>query len=168
VEKYRIYVGGFVISMLFLAYIYNYLNTLRNDSARVPALVSMVLDRLATQAALHEQELAPESFISLGQLRDDVLRDEFSATRRDRIWKKVQAIVERNANIRASVREGRSGDISRQWEWIGNTDSVDESKLIDRRRSGRYSYGIAKNGTPDPGRSESPTHKWQSEGRPIY
>ena len=134
----------------------------------------MVLDRLATQAALHEQGSAPHQFMSLGQLRDDVLREEFSASRRGKIWKKVQAVVERNANVRASVREGRSGDVSRQWEWIGSTDSVDESRLVDRRRSGRYSMGTGLEDTQD-GRSTPPVksngevvqRRWD-EGRPVY
>ena len=159
---------------LLLAYIRTYIGRFRSDNARVPGLVSMVLDRLATQAALHEEGYAPEAFMSLGQLRDDVLRDEFSLERRDKIWKKVQAIVERNANVRASVKEGRSGDISRQWEWIGSTDSVDESRLADRRRSGRY-VPVSMDGTPDirsspPGPEsgvDSGRRKWD-EGRPIY
>lgn len=133
----------------------------------------MVLDRLATQAALHEQGSVPDRFMSLGQLRDDVLRNEFSDSRRENIWKKVQAVVERNANVRASVREGRSGDVSRQWEWIGSTDSVDESRLVDRRRSGRYSTRPGLEGTQDGGSApirsdEDALQRRWDEGRPVY
>ena len=133
----------------------------------------MVLDRLATQAALHEEGSVPDKLMSLGQLRDDVLRDEFSASRRENIWKKVRNIIERNANVRASVQEGRSGDVSRQWEWIGSTDSVDEARLFDRRRSGRYSFGAQRSLTPEGATTPARTNgeilqrRWD-EGRPVY
>ncbi|KAI4153074.1 MAG: hypothetical protein LQ340_002529 [Diploschistes diacapsis] len=159
-------------------YVRRYINHLRSDRARIPGLVSMTLDRVATQAALHGQGSSSEAFVSVSQMRDDVLRDEFSAKRRDRLWKKVQAIVENNANIRANVREGRSGEIGRTWEWIGSVEAIEDSWVGDRRRSGRHSLGPAI-GTPDysaDSRATSPRRdggeggsqrKWD-EGRPVY
>ena len=138
----------------------------------------MTLDRVATQAALHAQGSSPEAFVSVGQMRDDVLREEFSPQRRDRLWKKVQAIVENNANVRANVREGRLGEIGRTWEWIGSIEAIEDSWMGDRRRSGRYSLGPPM-GTSDGAvqdRSPSPQvgggavvdqRKWD-EGRPVY
>ena len=177
--KYRIYVGSALALFALLVYIRNYINNLRSDNARVPSLVTMTLDRVATQAALYAQGGSPEAFVSVGQMRDDVLREEFSSKRRDRLWKKVQAIVEHNANIRASVREGRSGEISRVWEWIGSLEAIEDSWLADRRRSGRYSFGPT-GGTPDAGAingrlgpakgdggDSGGQRKWD-EGRPIY
>lgn len=41
-------------------------------------LVNTTLDRLATQAALASERRVSEGFISVGQLRDDVLRSTFS------------------------------------------------------------------------------------------
>lgn len=148
----------------------------------MPSLVSTALDRLATQAALHARGDAAESWISVGQLRDDILRDVFSDIRRERMWTRVRAIVERNANVRASVREGRGGDVSRVWEWIGSIQLLNES-YTDRKRSGmkRVSFGgLVEDETPS-GRPLSPEgreevaaangmveqRKWD-EGRPIY
>ena len=153
------------------------IRTARSDTARIPSLVATTLDRLATQAALHARGDAAESWISVGQLRDDVLRDEFSDKRRESLWKRVSAVVEKNANVRASVRESRSGDVSRVWEWIGSVGLLDES-WSDRRSGGgkRVSFGgVVDEGTPDGGRDGTPSggremieqRKWD-EGRPLY
>ena len=100
------------------------------SNARVPNLVSLTLERLATQATLHAQdkEGVPESWISIGQLRDDVLRDEHSISKREALWKKVRAVVEMNANVRSSQREGRNGEISRVWEWIGAVGNLESGE----------------------------------------
>ena len=94
----------------------------------------------------------------MGQLRDDVLRDEFSIDRRERLWKKVKAVVESNANVRASVREDRMGEVSRCWEWIGAVQ-----KLEDRRDSTRWSPE-AGNGS---GREQIAAKRWE-ENRPLW
>lgn len=167
----------------------------RQDAkARVPALVAMTLDRLATQAGLYDRGDAAEPWISVGQLRDDVLRAEFSAARRADIWKKVKAVVELNANVRASVREGRGGDVSRVWEWIGSLTLLagDEQQQHQNRvlagssrrgGSARVSWvnaepesseeGIREGGRErespqrERGREIIESRKWD-EGRPIY
>ena len=151
----------------------NRILALRSDTAKVPSLVSTTLDRLATQAALYAQQSAPEPWISVGQMRDDVLRDEFSASRREAIWKRVKAIVEMNTNVRPSVKESRSGEVSRVWEWIGNVGFLEDPLAGDRRRSGRYSLGRAA--TPDgraspekEGNGEMVQQRKWDEGRPIY
>ena len=173
-----------VVTLLLglIAYIRSRILNSRADTARVPSLVATTLDRLATQAALNSRGDAADAWISVGQLRDDVLRDIFSDKRRESMWRRVRAIVERNANVRASVREGRGGDVSRVWEWIGSIGLIDEP-YSDRRRSKgkRVSFqGFGEDGTPN-GRSliSEPTEgrgsdveavepiRWD-EGRPIY
>lgn len=156
---------------MLIAWARNKINTTRRDRARVPGLVSSTLDRLATQAALHAQGSSPEPWISVGQMRDDVLRDEFSAKRREDIWKRVRDVVEMNANVRANVKEGRLGEVSRVWEWIGALPVMDDAWGGDRRQSGRYSMGASGE---TPSRTDSPAfgggvenRKWD-EGRPIY
>ncbi|MCJ1313966.1 inner nuclear membrane protein enriched at telomere/subtelomere region [Agyrium rufum] len=172
--RYRVQLTGLILILSAVYAAQNQIQARRSDTARVPQLVSTTLDRLATQAALHSQGSASEPWISVGQMRDDVLRDEFSASRREAIWKRVKAIVEMNANIRPSVKEGRLGEVSRVWEWIGSVGFIEDG---DRRQSGRYSLGVPPaSGTPD-GRT-SPlgiegnkevveTRRWD-EGRPIY
>lgn len=137
----------------------------------MPSLVNTTLDRLATQAAIHARGEALEGWISVGQLRDDVLRDEFSPSRREKQWARVAAVVERNANVRASVREGRGGEVSRVWEWIGSLGLLSDSSG-DRRESGRTSWGKVTipegggNGAPDGDSEIMELRKWD-EGRPI-
>lgn len=138
-------------------------------NAAVPHLVSLTLDRLANQQSLHlqDKESFPEPWISIGQLRDDVLRDEHSITKRERLWVKVRKVVEMNANVRAAQREGRNGEVSRVWEWIGAVADGNDR----RRKSGRVSWGVygdasspvrASDGGPEVG------HQTWQEGRPIY
>lgn len=151
----------------------------------------MTLDRLATQAGLYNRGDATEPYISAGQLRDDVLRTEFSAARREEIWKKVKVVVEMNANVRASVREGRGGEVSRVWEWIGSLGLLggdeqhqNQNHLLaggPRRSSARVSWvntepldeeeGMRERERESPQRGreimEARARKWD-EGRPIY
>ncbi|KAL8799755.1 MAG: hypothetical protein Q9182_005661 [Xanthomendoza sp. 2 TL-2023] len=171
--------------LMFIAYIISYARsriiTFRSEIARVPTLVSTTLDRLATQAALYSRGDAPESWISIGQLRDDVLRNEFSAKRREALWKRVRAVVEMNANVRASERELRAGDVSRVWEWIGNLGLVDDVWAEGGRRSGlRFRLGDQRTDSFTPhGGSDMPPEielgsngtaekRHWDEGRPIY
>lgn len=137
--------------------------------------MATTLDRLATQAALHVRGDAVESWISVGQLRDDILRDEFSDKRRESLWKRVGAVVERNANVRASVREGRGGDVSRVWEWIGSVGLLDESWSGGRGSGGgkRVSFGglvddDVPNGQATRNAGEMVEQRKWDEGRPVY
>jgi hypothetical protein len=75
----------------------------------------------------------------MAQLRDDVLRDEFSASRRKKLWEKVQAKVELNSNVRSSVKTDLNGEVGRVWEWIGSVGALENSPYVDkvdRRKSG--------------------------------
>lgn len=162
-----------MILSLLVALLRNYIVRLGNDRARVPLLVATTLDRLATQAALHDRGSSPEPWVSIGQLRDDVLRDEFSIRRREAIWQRVRLVVEKNANVQASVREMRAGDSSEVWEWVGSFPVLDEAWSSDRRESGRYSGGPVSQYEgrtgfePADNREVLQTRHWD-EGRPIY
>lgn len=153
----------------------------------MPELVATTLDRLATQAALHARGGAIEPYISIGQLRDDVLRSELHGKRREELWQRVRRVVEGNANVRAAVREGRSGDVARCWEWIGGIGSVNtpggvgsELDSSARRDSERFSllspssnvdvdhqHHMATESKDDPATSPRQSRRWD-EGRPIY
>jgi len=141
----------------------------------------MALDRLATQASLHasDPDAYPEPYISMSHLRDDVLRNEFSASRRTKLWEKVQNKVEQNSNIRPMVREGKHGDVSRVWEWIGAVRQIEDGSARptsgSRRKSARFgeiaSSPHAEYSTVAPASVKKEemmeTRKWD-EGRPIY
>jgi hypothetical protein len=63
------------------------------------------------------------------------------------------------------VKESRSGEISRVWEWIGETANLE---LEDRRRSGRITWGNDEsNEEGEKPQKEMEMRKWD-EGRPIY
>lgn len=113
-----------------------------------------------------------EGFISVGQLRDDVLRATFSAAERERVWKGVRAIVEGNANVRAATREGgRTGEFSRVWEWIGPVNLAPglegrrSGGLLQEERAASEGAGLRDVGTRSKALLE--TRKWD-EGRPVY
>ena len=133
----------------------------------------MTLDRLATQAALHARGEALEPWVSVGQLRDDVLRDMLQGSRREKLWKRVRTVVEGNANVRASVREGRGGDVSRVWEWIGGIGGVGGGELEGNRRdSSKVRFSIAPTEpTPikaDQSAANRDIKPWDEGSRPIY
>ena len=125
----------------------------RSTSTRAKELAGVALDKLATQASLHATDTIayPEPYVSMVALRDDVLREEFSARERSRLWDVVKGLVEGNANVRTMVREGRTGEISRVWEWIGAVQRI-ESPESARRASGRFSLGGPGTVAGSPGR----------------
>ena len=114
-----------------------------------------------------------------------MLREEFNDRRRESLWVKVRDVVERNANVRASSRELRGGDVSRVWEWIGSLLSTEDLGLSGRRSGGkRVSWGgvtdaietHGANGSMSPIKDEEEKYdhsrprverSW-NEGRPIY
>ncbi|KAJ5272679.1 hypothetical protein N7478_007804 [Penicillium angulare] len=183
---YRLPLSLLILSVVGLAYGRARVRARRSDVARVPELVATTLDRLATQAALHARGGAIKPYISIGQLRDDVLRFELQGKRREELWSRVRRVVEGNTNVRAAVREGDSGDVSRCWEWIGGIGSVGgssgnagEPESNARRNSSRLSLSSPLSNPDDDrhmaasgGKDESTTSPRQSrrwdEGRPIY
>ncbi|KAK3074917.1 inner nuclear membrane protein enriched at telomere/subtelomere region [Teratosphaeriaceae sp. CCFEE 6253] len=150
----------------------------RDTESRAKQLASQALERLSTQAALHawDSDAYAENYIAVAQLRDDVLREEFSASRRKALWEKVSRKVEGNSNVRPMVREGRSGDVGRVWEWVGavgmieGTPGTTPGTGVSRRKSGnRVSFGgVTQERLIEP-REESETSlgKWE-EGRKYY
>ena len=125
----------------------------RAAAARVPALVDLVLERLAHQKRLgvygdedgdgDGDSGGEDPFLFLPNLRDDVLRSEHSLRERERIWSRVRAVVEQNSNVRTAQREGRSGEVGRAWEWIGALPAG-SSDSRRRRRSARPSSSASR------------------------
>lgn len=132
-------------------------------TAQIPALVDLVLGRLANQKELGEEDI-DDPWLFLPNLRDDVLRSVHSLSEREHIWQKVRAVVELNSNVRTSQREGRSGEVGRAWEWIGPV----AGEGARRRRSGRVSFGPDAKIEDTPESKETPEVKKWDEPRPIY
>lgn len=152
----------------------------RDTESKAKQLAGLALHKLNEQASLHAQDPSVwgESYISMAQLRDDVLRDEFSASRRKKLWEKVQRKVEANSNVRPMVREGRTGDVGRVWEWIGAVGALESpyaDSKVDRRKSGGFRDslgGIAGEKFIEPASPEVKTEgrslsKWE-EGKKAY
>lgn len=155
------------------AYTRHRITTGREDEERAKQLASQALQKLSLQASLHasEPDVWTEDYVSVAQLRDDVLRDEFSATRRKKLWAKVQQKVEHNSNVRPIVRESRSGDVGRTWQWVGavgRLESPDSSGFENRRKSGRVSFGGERWIEPEGERSTSEMSevtRWKEGGQ---
>lgn len=145
--RHRGTIGGLIALALAGLYARARFRRRQADAALVPGLVDVVLDRLANQKLLSEEEGEEvyEPFLFLPHLRDDVLRSIHSARERERIWSLVRPIVELNSNVRTSQREGRHGDVGRAWEWIGAVgaadDGVESAARRRRSRSARVSWG---------------------------
>jgi hypothetical protein len=177
IAENQLLLGFLILLASGLAYGRNQIITYRQNTGRIPGLVATALDRLATQAALNQDGRVSEPFISIGQLRDDVLRSVFNASERERVWSSVRKIVEGNSNVRAANREGgKTGEFSRVWEWIG---PVDLAPGLEGRRSG----GVITDGRAGASTASSPgndslvrtddrpnnieARRWD-EGRAIY
>lgn len=138
---------------------------------RAKQLAGDVFDRLANHAALHIQEpgVYSDRGMTMVQIRDDVLRTEFSAKRRTKLWERVQKKVEFNSNVRAGVRQAPHGDIARMWEWTGPLKMLEHGSSSGRtRESGRFRPSLGIDDSPSVGGNEMrEVSKWD-EGRPIY
>jgi len=138
----------------------------RAMEVRAKQLASDAYDRLQDQAALSYYDSGAEKGISMTQLRDDVLRTEFNAKRRQKLWTRVQAKVEKNSNIRAGVRTTASGDVARMWEWVGPVKRIDDGRTPAKGESSRFSLGMGSS-PPSASRDTKEVQKWE-EGHPIY
>ncbi|KYG40710.1 hypothetical protein M433DRAFT_8543 [Acidomyces richmondensis BFW] len=98
----------------------------RATEEKANQLAGLALGKLSQQAALHRwnPDMYREDYISVAHLRDDILREDWSATRRKKVWEKVQTKVEKNSNVRSMVKEGRAGDVGRVWEWVGAVEMI--------------------------------------------
>ncbi|KAK3831804.1 MAG: Man1-Src1p-C-terminal domain-containing protein [Linnemannia elongata] len=83
----------------------------RKETRIVNGLVQNVLTKLSDQAHYYyvDRVLYPEPYLPEYHLRDVLLADVHSPARRQEIWNKVEAVVERNSNVRATSEEVRGG-----------------------------------------------------------
>lgn len=92
------------------------------EDKRVTELVQVALDSLRNQELKHHIDpiTAPQAFISSLQLRDLVLQEEPSVGTRNKLWDRVERVVEGNANVRTNMEEVHGGDEMRVWRWVGS------------------------------------------------
>ncbi|KAH9909302.1 Man1-Src1p-C-terminal domain-containing protein [Xylariomycetidae sp. FL2044] len=169
--RHRLKISTLMALVATLVYARYRYRSARTVMEQVPPLVNTVLERLATQRQLGDEDV-DDPWLFLPNLRDDVLRSVHSLRERERIWERVKRVVEQNSNVRTGQREGRSGEIGRAWEWIGPT-AADGAR---RRKSGRVSFGPDVKGEEEYGSSpaqpaledKSKIHQKWEESRPIY
>jgi hypothetical protein len=157
-----------------------------NRQAEVEAkrMASEVFKELADYAAdIVYDSSGRDGYISVSQLRDDVLREEFSAKRRTVIWRKVERLVEQNSNVRTKVGVLDSGDVGRGWKWIGPVRPLEDgaSGVGSGRRTSsrsRFSLGPVPSSSPvveikntdiSPDTSSNSVFaRWDDSSRPAY
>jgi hypothetical protein len=123
-----------------------------------------------------------DGYLSVNQLRDDVLRNEFSSSRRKALWRHVEKLVEQNSNVRTKVGALDTGDVGRGWKWIGAVRSLEDSAerptTGSRRGSSRYSMPQAVSSSPPmveivqgvngDARLKKGFQRWNSGSRPAF
>ncbi|KAJ3923653.1 Man1-Src1p-C-terminal domain-containing protein [Lentinula edodes] len=112
------------VAALIVVYLFFYASSSRRskkkiESKRIASLVQIAIDALQHQELAHYTDpvSTPQPFLSSIQLRDLVLQEEHSVTVRQKVWEKVEKIVEGNANVRANLEEVYGGDELRVWRW---------------------------------------------------
>ncbi|KAL7936164.1 Man1-Src1p-C-terminal domain-containing protein [Trichoderma chlorosporum] len=161
--RYRFPIGLLMSVVLAIFYLRARYRQHLAVSAQVPALVDLVLQRLANQKELGEEDL-DDAWLFLPNLRDDVLRSVHKVAERERIWQRVKKVVEQNSNVRTGQREGRSGEVGRAWEWIGPIHAEGARR---RRMSGRWAREMIADSPESRSATAVEGKKW-TEGRPIY
>ncbi|KAF9653088.1 hypothetical protein BDM02DRAFT_3087982 [Thelephora ganbajun] len=108
----------------FIAYLLNRSQRARKqvEDKRVAELVEIVLDTLRNREIQHHTDpvLAPTPYVSSLGLRDQVMHGEsLYPARKERLWERVESIVEGNVNVRTNIEEVSGGHETRVWEWVG-------------------------------------------------
>jgi len=122
---YRNHVFGLLLSILSLYEIRRRRINNAIEDTKVKELVEEALDTLEDREfAYHADPVSTaEPYVVPVHLRDLILRDEHSPSRRQRVWEKVMKVVEDNANVRTNMEEVR-GEDTKVWRWIGSTVST--------------------------------------------
>ncbi|KAG0020221.1 inner nuclear membrane protein enriched at telomere/subtelomere region [Entomortierella chlamydospora] len=105
----------------------------REEERVIHSLVNNVLNKLADQSHYHyiDPVLCLDPYLPQIHLRDALLTNVQTPARRQELWDKVSAIVDRNANVRVSAQEVR-GEIHRVWEWIGASGVLSMKAMSNR------------------------------------
>ncbi|KAF9169424.1 inner nuclear membrane protein enriched at telomere/subtelomere region [Mortierella sp. AD010] len=105
----------------------------REEERVIHSLVDNVLSKLADQSHYHyiDPVLCLDPYLPQIHLRDALLTNAQTPAKRQELWDKVSAIVDRNANVRVSAQEVR-GEIHRVWEWVGASGVLSMKAMSNR------------------------------------
>ncbi|KAG8960307.1 inner nuclear membrane protein enriched at telomere/subtelomere region [Tulasnella sp. 419] len=101
------------------------------EARKVAELVQEALESLQEQEMAYHVDpvLTPEPYIAPAHLRDLILRHEHSPAVRQKLWVKVQKIVEGNSNVRANLEEVK-GEDTRVWRWVGSSGTPRSKRRV--------------------------------------
>lgn len=119
-QRIRLYLALFAALLATIQWLRHRLQTGRIRQGQTKELYASTLNRLEEfkRNSLQEDGKNQEGFLSISQLRDDILRHESSEKVKKRIWSTVAKMVESNTNVRTRQAKVK-GEWSRVWEWVG-------------------------------------------------
>ncbi|GAA5882698.1 hypothetical protein JCM1840_001378 [Sporobolomyces johnsonii] len=127
-KRHKTSLGGLLSAIFSIFWLRMKLDARRQEKVRVAALVQTALNQLQRQERSHHADpvLVPFAHIAPLHLRDLILQDVHSPTRRAQLWKKVEKVIEGNSNVRV-INVEQNGEELRGWLWTGSTRAIDEA-----------------------------------------
>ncbi|MBW0487509.1 hypothetical protein O181_027224 [Austropuccinia psidii MF-1] len=121
IKKFKLILISIGIGLFGWIYIKIKLNNMSEEKKRVAELVEITLTKLRDESWTHHTNpsLAPNPMIASAQLRDLILSYDHSPVNRQKLWRKVEKVIEGNSNVRTKLSEIRGENI-KVWEWIGS------------------------------------------------
>lgn len=105
------------------------------DKARAAALIETVYGALRNAELAHHADPVshPYPAVASERLRDALLQDVPLLADRQRIWRHVEAPVEKNTNVLTSHEEVEGGAEMRSWRWVGSVGKTLPYELTPAR-----------------------------------
>ncbi|EGG13070.1 uncharacterized protein MELLADRAFT_86966 [Melampsora larici-populina 98AG31] len=147
IKRFKLILLSLISMAIGWVYLKVKLVRISEEKEKVKELVEITLSKLREESWVHHTNpsLKPNAFIASAHLRDSILSYEHSPIQRQKLWIKVEKIIEGNSNVRTKVTESR-GESFKVWEWIGSyTGDLNLSPI------GKYAYQT-------PSRNEGPIH----------
>ncbi|KAA1085213.1 inner nuclear membrane protein enriched at telomere/subtelomere region [Puccinia graminis f. sp. tritici] len=122
IKKFKLILLSLVLVLAGWIYIRLTISSIAEEKQKVRELVELALTKLRDESWIHHTNpaLSPQPpTLASAQLRDLILSYDHSPVNRQKLWKKVEKIVEGNSNVRTKVSEIR-GESIKVWEWIGS------------------------------------------------
>ncbi|KAF1985786.1 hypothetical protein K402DRAFT_378534 [Aulographum hederae CBS 113979] len=144
----------------------------RESETLAKDLSEKAIATLRQLAAYHAYDPANPEYVGVAHLRDDLMDLDAPPSMKKKVWDKVTKKVEGNTNVRSVVRDLKSGDVIRVWEWVGAASAIPDGKssTITPKRSDpvlRLSFETRDMSSPANWHESKEMTHWD-EGRPIY
>lgn len=149
IKRFKLVLLSLITMAIGWIYLKVKLVRISEEKEKVKELVEITLSKLREESWVHHTNpsLKPNAFIASAHLRDAILSYEHSPIQRQKLWIKVEKIIEGNSNVRTKVTESR-GESFKVWEWIG---SYTGDLNLNSSPVGKFSYQT-------PSRNERPIH----------